>query len=222
MDDVSVRRGRRFAALGFEPDDLKMAAFMIETGNEPIGSLGYDGPLAALAPRANLADHLHETVAVVTKPAIGREREIEHLSARVLLGPRPSPGSRWGSPPRLWIELATPILLGGHSPDTGISSDDFRALARERGTWLLEDVIARFTADGRRAPVVLEADRDWEEHPRDALARLGAQAARVVRGGARLVVVQDRPVIAEGPGRFAPGVGIAAAHGALLPQPGGP
>src|SRR2546430_8903438 len=40
MDDVSVRRERQFAALGFEPDDLKMAAFMIETGNEPIGSLG--------------------------------------------------------------------------------------------------------------------------------------------------------------------------------------
>src|SRR2546428_3251292 len=220
MDDVSVRRERQFAALGFEPDDLKMAASMIETGNEPIGSLGYDGPLAALAPRANLADHLHETVAVVTNPAIDREREIEHFSTRVLLGPRPSPGSRGGSPPRLWIELATPILLGGHSPDTGISSDDFRALARERGTWLLEDVIARFTADGRRAPAVLEADRDWEEHPRDALARLGAQAARAVRGGAHLVVVQDRAVIAEGRAWLDPVLVIAAAHGALLAQPG--
>src|SRR5436309_6140689 len=220
IDDVSVRRERQFAALGFEPDDLRMAAFMIETGNEPIGSLGYDGPLAALAPRANLADHLHETVAVVTNPAIDREREIEHFSTRVLLGPRPSPGSRGGSPPRLWIELATPILLGGHSPDTGISSDDFRALARERGTWLLEDVIARFTADGRRAPAVLEADRDWEEHPRDALARLGAQAARAVRGGARLVVVQDRAVIAEGRAWLDPVLVIAAAHGALLAQPG--
>ena len=220
VEDVAVRRERQFAALGFEPDDLKQAAYMAETGNEPIGSLGYDGPLAALAPRANLADHLHETVAVVTNPAIDREREIEHFSTRVLLGPRPSPGSRGGSPPRLWIELATPILLGGHSPDTGISSDDFRALARERGTWLLEDVIARFTADGRRAPAVLEADRDWEEHPRDALARLGAQAARAVRGGARLVVVQDRAVIAEGRAWLDPVLVIAAAHGALLAQPG--
>src|SRR5881396_466459 len=114
VEDVAVRRERQFAALGFEPDDLKQAAYMAETGNEPIGSLGYDGPLAALAPRANLADHLHETVAVVTNPAIDREREIEHFSTRVLLGPRPSPGSR-GAPPRLWIELATPIVLGGHS-----------------------------------------------------------------------------------------------------------
>src|SRR5436309_1410863 len=87
MDDVSVRRERQFAALGFEPDDLKMASFMIETGNEPIGSLGYDGPLGALAPRANLADHLQETVAVVTNPAIDRERETQHFSTRALLGP---------------------------------------------------------------------------------------------------------------------------------------
>src|SRR5256886_3512966 len=158
VEDVAVRRERQFAALGFEPDDLKQAAFMAETGNELIGSLGYDGPLAALAPRANLADHLHETVAVVTNPAIDREREIEHFPTRGLLGPRPSPRARHSRP---WIELATPILLGGHSPDTGISSDDFRALARERGTWLLEDVLARFTADGRRAPLGLDADPDW-------------------------------------------------------------
>jgi len=218
VEDVAVRRERQFAALGFEPDDLKQAAFMAETGNELIGSLGYDGPLAALAPRANLADHLHETVAVVTNPAIDREREIEHFSTRVLLGPRPSPRARHSRP---WIELATPILLGGHSPDTGISSDDFRSLARERGTWLLEDVLARFTADGRRAPLVLEADRDWEEHPRDALARLGAQAARGVRGGSRLVLVQDRAVFAEGRAWVDPLLVLAAAHRALVVQPGG-
>src|SRR5207253_3189813 len=132
VDDVSVRRERQFAALGFEPDDLKMAAFMIETGNEPIGSLGYDGPLAALAPRANLADHLHETVAVVTNPAIDREREIEHFSTRVLLGPRPHPGGLGGGAPQSpqWLELATPLLLGGHAPETGLVADDLRALAR--------------------------------------------------------------------------------------------
>src|SRR2546428_3880570 len=91
VEDVSVRREQQFAAFGFEPDDLKQAAFMGETGNELIGSLGYDGPLAALSERrANLADHLQETVAVVTNPAIDREREIEHFSTRAHLGPRPS------------------------------------------------------------------------------------------------------------------------------------
>ena len=216
VDDVSVRRERQFAALGFEPDDLKMAAFMIETGNEPIGSLGYDGPLAALAPRANLSDHLHETVAVVTNPAIDREREIEHFSTRVLLGPRPAPQAHDSRP---WIELQTPILLGGHRPETGLSSDDFRALARKHGTWLLEDAVARFAHEGTAPPVVLEADRDWEEHPRDALARLGAAAARGVRAGARLVLVRDHGVTLEGRAWLDPHLVIAAAHRALVAQP---
>src|SRR5438128_232979 len=216
MDDVSVRRERQFAALGFEPDDLKMAAFMMETGNEPIGSLRYVGPLAALAPRANLADHLHETVAVVTNPAIDREREIEHFSTRVLLGPRPAPHAHDS---RRWIELATPLLLGGHPAWTGLRSDDFRALARQKGTWLIDDVVARFTTDAKLPPVVLEADRDWEEHPRDALARLGAAAARGVRAGAQLVVVRDHGVLNEGRAWLDPHLVIAAAHRALVAQP---
>src|SRR2546425_1477582 len=188
----------------------------MKAGNEPIGSLGYDGPLAALAPRANLADHLHETVAVVTNPAIDREREIEHFSTRVLLGPRPAPNAHDS---RRWIELATPLLLGGHPPATGLRSDDFRALARQKGTWLLEDVVARFTADAKVAPVVLEADRDWEEHPHDALARLGAAAARGVRAGAQLVVVRDHGVMNEGRAWLDPHLVIAAAHRALVAQP---
>src|SRR5213593_1338492 len=216
MDDVSVRRERQFAALGFEPDDLRMAAFMIETGNEPIGSLGYDGPLAALAPRANLADHLQETVAVVTNPAIDREREIEHFSTRVLLGPRPAPQAHDA---RRWIELATPLLLGGHPAWTGLRSDDFRALARQKGTWLIDDVVARFTTDAKVPPVFLEADRDWEKHPRDALARLGAAAARGVRAGAQLVVVRDHGVMSEGRAWLDPHLVIAAAHRALVAQP---
>src|SRR5438309_1500620 len=200
----------------FGVDALGMATFMIETGNEPIGSLGYDGPLAALAPRANLADHLHETVAVVTNPAIDREREIEHFSTRVLLGPRPAPQAHDS---RRWIELAAPLLLGGHPAATGLRSDDFRALARQKGTWLFEDVVARFTADAKVAPVLLEADRDWEEHPRDALVRLGAKAARGVRAGAQLVVAHDHGVLREGRAWLDPHLVIAAAHRALVAQP---
>ena len=64
---------------------------MASNGAEPIGSLGYDGPLAALSPeRQNLADYFKETVAVVTNPAIDREREMEHFSTRAVFGRRPS------------------------------------------------------------------------------------------------------------------------------------
>jgi len=220
LEDVSKRREQQFAALGFEPDDLRMAQFMAETANEPIGSLGWDGPLAALSHgRANLADHLHETVAVVTNPAIDREREIEHFSTRVVLGPKPGLRSRVrGGVADRWIELRLPILLGGHAPESGMRAEDERALARRIGTWLIEDVVAYFSAEGRRAPVVLEADRDWEEHPADALARLGAQACRGVRGGSTLVVVQDRHAIEEGRAWIDPLLVVAAAHRALVAQ----
>ncbi|MDQ2953078.1 MAG: glutamate synthase, partial [Chloroflexota bacterium] len=220
LEDPARRREQQFGALGFEPDDLRMAQHMAETGNEPVGSLGWDGPLAVLAPhRANLADHIHETVAVVTNPAIDREREIEHFSTRVVLGPRPGLRSRGRADAARWLELRIPLLLGGHAPATGMSSDDERDLARTCGTWLIEDLVARSTEDAAHRPAVLEADRDWEEHPADALARLGTQACRAVRAGAELVVVQDRHVIEEGRAWIDPLLAVAAAHRALVAQP---
>src|SRR3954453_21595224 len=72
---------RILAGFGWQRDDVKLCQQMASNGAEPIGSLGYDGPLAALSPeRQNLADYFKETVAVVTNPAIDREREIEHFS----------------------------------------------------------------------------------------------------------------------------------------------
>ena len=81
---------RVLAGFGWQRDDVKLVQQMASNGAEPIGSLGYDGPLAALSPeRQNLADYFKETVAVVTNPAIDREREVEHFSTRSVLGHRP-------------------------------------------------------------------------------------------------------------------------------------
>ncbi len=220
VEDIALRREAQFAAFGWEPDDVRMAKAMAETAGEPIGSLGYDGPLGALSERrANLADHLHETVAVVTNPAIDREREIEHFSTRTLLGPRPSP--RGHAPARPWIELQRPILLGGHAPETGVRSADHRATARKLGTWILEDVVTEFDRHYPRGPVVLSSDREWEEHPKDALARIAATACRGIRRGARLIVVHDRGVMAEGRAWLDPILTVAAVHRALVEQPSG-
>ena len=82
---------RILAGFGWQREDSKLVQQMGSNGQEPIGSLGYDGPLAALSPeRQNLADYFKETVAVVTNPAIDREREIEHFSCRAVFGARPS------------------------------------------------------------------------------------------------------------------------------------
>src|SRR5213078_4542404 len=81
---------RVLGGFGWQRDDMKLVQQMAATGAEPIGSLGYDGPLACLSPeRQNLADYFKESVAVVTNPAIDREREVEHFSCRAVFGARP-------------------------------------------------------------------------------------------------------------------------------------
>src|SRR5258706_8544226 len=80
------------AATGWYRSDRDIAVEMADKGADPIGSLGYDGPLAALAqdgPR-NIAEFFKEAVAVVTNPAIDRERETEHFSTEAVIGPRPA------------------------------------------------------------------------------------------------------------------------------------
>src|SRR5213075_2709352 len=99
------------AGLGWLREDVKLVQQMASNGAEPIGSLGYDGPLAALSPeRQNLADYFKETVAVVTNPAIDRERE--HFSTRAVFGRRPSIGAP-GTDTRT-VETSFPVILGGH------------------------------------------------------------------------------------------------------------
>src|SRR5215211_3829426 len=76
---------RVLGGFGWQREDMKLVQQMATTGAEPIGSLGYDGPLACLSPeRQNLADYFKESVAVVTNPAIDREREVEHFSCRAV------------------------------------------------------------------------------------------------------------------------------------------
>ena len=119
---------RVLAGFGWQRDDVKLVQQMASNGAEPIGSLGYDGPLAALSPeRQNLADYFKETVAVVTNPAIDREREIEHFSTRALFGRRPSlddAGEDTGT-----VETSFPVILGGHHDLAPLSDDD---LPRDR------------------------------------------------------------------------------------------
>src|SRR4051812_11195465 len=82
---------RILGGFGWQREDMKLVQQMAATGAEPIGSLGYDGPLACLSPeRQNLADYFKESVAVVTNPAIDREREVEHFSCRAVFGSRPT------------------------------------------------------------------------------------------------------------------------------------
>lgn len=196
---------------GWLREDMKLIQQMASNGAEPIGSLGYDGPLAALNPeRQNLADYFKETVAVVTNPAIDREREIEHFSCRTVFGARPQPNEPIPEPGT--VELSFPIVLGGHHHMAPLSAKTLRNIARDHKTFLLEDLWEEFP--GARSAVLDIACLE-SENTKGAIERLKFEAIDLVRGGAELIVLSDRTVY-EGERRYIdPHLAVAAIDAAL-------
>ncbi|MBK5219145.1 MAG: alpha-hydroxy-acid oxidizing protein [Thermoleophilia bacterium] len=180
---------RVLAGFGWQRDDVKLVQQMASNGSEPVGSLGYDGPLAALSPeRQNLADYFKETVAVVTNPAIDREREMEHFSTRALFGRRPSldsAGEDTGT-----VETEFPILLGGHHGLAPLSDKTYRKIARAHHTYLLEDLWEEFR--GRAAAVDISLLES--ETTAGAIERIKQEAVKKVRNGSELLILTDRTV----------------------------
>jgi glutamate synthase (NADPH/NADH) large chain len=180
---------RVLAGFGWQRDDVKLVQQMADNGAEPIGSLGYDGPLAALSPeRQNLADYFKETVAVVTNPAIDREREIEHFSTRAVFGRRPSLSDP--SEDSRTVETNFPVILGGHHDLAPLPHSSYRRIANEQGTYVLEDLWAEF---GDRAKAIDIALLE-SETTQGAIERLRQEAVRAVAEGAELLVLTDRTV----------------------------
>jgi glutamate synthase (NADPH/NADH) large chain len=180
---------RILAGFGWQRDDVKLVQQMASNGAEPVGSLGYDGPLAALSPeRQNLADYFKETVAVVTNPAIDREREMEHFSTRAVFGRRPSLEAVGGDTGT--IETAFPVILGGHHDMAPLSDKTYRRIAREHRTYLLEDLWEEFR--GRTGAVDISLLES--ETTQGAIERIKQEAVKKVRDGAELLVLTDRTV----------------------------
>jgi glutamate synthase (NADPH) large chain len=201
---------RVLGGFGWQREDMKLVQQMANTGAEPIGSLGYDGPLACLSPeRQNLADYFKESVAVVTNPAIDREREVEHFSCRAVFGSRP--GFHGITAEASTVETAFPILLGGHDGLAPLSDQSYRAVAREHKTFVLEDLWEAFRGRGR----VLDLSCLEAETTQGAIERLKQEATTAVRGGCELLVLSDRTVY-EGDRRYLdPHLALAAVDLAL-------
>jgi glutamate synthase (NADPH/NADH) large chain len=176
------------AGFGWQRDDVKLVQQMADNGAEPIGSLGYDGPLAALSPeRQNLADYFKETVAVVTNPAIDREREIEHFSTRAVFGRRPpidDPANDTHT-----IETDFPVILGGHHDLAPLSDSAYRRIAHEQGTFLMEDLWEQFGDAKAIDTALLES-----ETTQGAIDRIKQEAVKAARDGSQLLVLTDRTV----------------------------
>jgi len=168
---VEARLDNRMAAFGWGREDREWVQELAKSGADPIGSLGYDGPLAPLSKeRQNLSDYFKEAVAVVTNPAVDREREAEHFSTQTVIGARPplTPNE---------IRLATTITL-----DSPILLDDSNAAGS------LAHLLAQFPSEQfTKLPIVTLPG----ERTADGLARIAQTAVEAVRNGTQLLVLDD-------------------------------
>ncbi|WP_394237931.1 glutamate synthase-related protein [Niallia oryzisoli] len=169
----------QYKAFGWEKDHIQLIEQMAEKGAEPIRSLGHDAPLAALNPeRKNIADFLKESVAVVTNPAIDRDRETEHFSTRVIIGKRPSLFKR--KEVQHVLELQTPIIIEGKT-GAEVSSELHQPSY---------DQVIRYFQE-RDLAVTLPAVFQKEESIDSALQRLCKEAVTAVKRGKTLIILDD-------------------------------
>jgi glutamate synthase (NADPH) large chain len=203
----------RATAFGFRRYDYHLMDAEMKLGAEPIQSLGYDGPIAALSPEMGLlSDFLQEAVAVVTNPAIDREREIEHFSTRTILGRRPSLAGLYTDAPR--VEVASPILLEELSEALQIAREDIESIAHHQGTLLYEDALEMLrTSTNGTVEILLH--REAGEGISAALVRFQMEALEAVQAGAHVIVLDDRLQFMRGM-HIDPYLAVAAVHRALL------
>ncbi|MEZ8218322.1 glutamate synthase (ferredoxin) [Candidatus Fervidibacteria bacterium JGI MDM2 SSWTFF-3-K9] len=175
LTDERSRKVNLMGAFGWGNEEVDYIEAVASSGNEPIGSLGYDGPLAVLAPEGhNLADYYKEIVAVVTNPSMDRERETEHFNTQTILGRRPTlegaRGTGQGTRVKeqvlnettlsplhphtlaLLLELDTPLLVDAtYLEKAGLLSREMaEQAAKNANAKTLEEVLAYFEGLGER------------------------------------------------------------------------
>jgi glutamate synthase (NADPH) large chain len=179
MTEPEKIQNGQYKAFGWEREHVQLVEQMAEKGAEPIRSLGHDSPLAALNPeRKNLADFIKESVAVVTNPAIDRDRETEHFSTRVVIGKRPSLSVK--EEVKSVIELTSPILIEGklgYECSFPLGQPSF-------------DQVFHFYQN-QKLLSVLSTTFNENEKIEDALIRLEEESVSAVQSGKTLIVLDD-------------------------------
>lgn len=202
------------AATGWNREHLQEIKSIANVGKDLVGSLGHDGPLAVLSQnRVNISDFCKETVAVVTNPAIDRERESEAFSTATIVGARPAIGVA-PNPTDTLIELAIPLLSGGH-PDLG---DEAIALdiGESLGTISLEELVAQFEGKISWLPLGVYSDETVQQ----AFDRLAHDAVNAAREGVQCLILDDCQTVEEGLGWLDPHLAMSTVNRALCDAKG--
>ena len=176
----------QYKAMGWEREHIQFIEQMAEKGVEPIRSLGHDAPLAALnTQRKNVADFIKESVAVVTNPAIDRDRETEHFSTRTVIGKRPSLFKKEKADQV--VELLSPILIEG-KPGLDCS--------REVNQPNFDSFVGHF--EELQLTATISTTFNEEESIAEALKRLTTKAIAAVQNGKILLILDDAKAHQDG------------------------
>ncbi len=168
----------RQQAFGYTQEDLKFQMLpMAAAGEEAIGSMGNDAPLAVLSSREkSLYNYFRQLFAQVTNPPIDPIREQLVMSLVSFIGPRPNLLDLNNINPPMRIEVSQPIL-------------DFDDIAEIRA-------IDALTGDKFRSyEIDICYPVAWGNEGIEArLASLAAEAEDAVRSGYNVLIVSDRRV----------------------------
>ncbi|MBI3777160.1 MAG: glutamate synthase subunit alpha, partial [Gammaproteobacteria bacterium] len=166
----------RQQAFGYTQEDVKfLLTPMAASGQEAIGSMGNDTPLAVLSNRAvPLSSYFKQLFAQVTNPPIDPIREELVMSLVSFIGPRPNLLGLDETEPRKRLEVQQPVL----------SHDDMEKIRH----------IADYTGQTFRSCTLncCYASAQGAGGMAPALDRLCADAEQAVRDGGNIIILSDR------------------------------
>jgi len=229
---VSTEPLRRLQLLfGYTQEDMKVLLQpLAQNGEEAVGSMGNDTPLAALSDRKPLLySYFKQLFAQVTNPPIDSIREAVVMSVRASVGSERNLLDETPEHARQLV-IDRPILLDGELEALRqVDSDVFRAHTIDvtwpvdEGPAGLERALARVCAeaDGALAAganILILSDRGVspERAPMPSLLAVGAVHHHLVREGTRL---QAGLVVESGEPRSVQSVAVLVGYGAAAVNP---
>ena len=166
----------RQQAFGFTQEDLKfLIAPMATAGEEAIGSMGNDSPLAVLSDKNKpLYNYFKQLFAQVTNPPIDPIREAIVMSLVSFIGPKPNLLDINQVNPPMRLEVSQPVL-------------DFADMAK------LRDIEKHTQGKFRSHTIDITYPLAWGHEGVEAkLASLCAEAVDAIKGGKNILIISDR------------------------------
>ncbi len=165
-------------AFGYTQEDIKfLMAPMAINGEEGIGSIGNDSPLAVLSDKNKpLYNYFKQLFAQVTNPPIDPIREAIVMSLVSFIGPKPNLLDINQVNPPMRLEVSQPVL-------------DFKDMAK------LRDIEAFTQGKFKSAKLDITYPVHWGHDGVEAkLASLCAEAVDAIKGGKNILIISDRSV----------------------------